>query len=191
MFFYCLIYFYFYFFYEIIQLVLIVPECSKLNATNSLFCRELDVLSRQHTCFNLVSCATTLGSLSRLVSSHSIHVLVGFKHLLLISLFWSVLLLSVTIPCAGSIPSKDDYHGWNRKTGQSWNKNFLICHLYISLNLWLSNFYCGSLASDPPGERCLLTVYFICSCKNCSALFIPKRLGLARDSNFSEDPSIR
>lgn len=156
-----------------------------------LFCRELDVLSRQHTCFNLVSCATTLGSLSRLVSSHSIHVLVGFKHLLLISLFWSVLLLSVTIPCAGSIPSKDDYHGWNRKTGQSWNKNFLICHLYISLNLWLSNFHCGSLASDPPGERCLLTVYFICSCKNCSALFIPKRLGLARDSNFSENPSIR
>ncbi|CBI18338.3 unnamed protein product, partial [Vitis vinifera] len=30
---------------------------------------ELDVLSRQHTCFNLVSCATTLGSLSRLVQS--------------------------------------------------------------------------------------------------------------------------
>ncbi|KAJ7950461.1 GPI transamidase component PIG-S, related protein [Quillaja saponaria] len=30
---------------------------------------ELDVLSRQHTCFNLRSCATTLGSLSRLVQS--------------------------------------------------------------------------------------------------------------------------
>ncbi|XP_024026404.1 GPI transamidase component PIG-S [Morus notabilis] len=30
---------------------------------------ELDVLSRQHTCFNLHSCATTLGSLSRLVQS--------------------------------------------------------------------------------------------------------------------------
>ncbi|XAR58736.1 hypothetical protein NMG60_11014243 [Bertholletia excelsa] len=30
---------------------------------------ELDVLSRQHTCFNLLSCATTLGSLSRLVQS--------------------------------------------------------------------------------------------------------------------------
>ncbi|GAB2210282.1 hypothetical protein Droror1_Dr00015545 [Drosera rotundifolia] len=30
---------------------------------------ELDVLSRQHTCFNLQSCATTLGSLSRLVQS--------------------------------------------------------------------------------------------------------------------------
>ncbi|KAL0352422.1 UNVERIFIED_CONTAM: GPI transamidase component PIG-S [Sesamum calycinum] len=28
---------------------------------------ELDVLSRQHTCFNLLQCATTLGSLSRLV----------------------------------------------------------------------------------------------------------------------------
>ncbi|KAJ4968184.1 hypothetical protein NE237_014885 [Protea cynaroides] len=30
---------------------------------------ELDVLSRRHTCFNLLSCATTLGSLSRLVQS--------------------------------------------------------------------------------------------------------------------------
>ncbi|XP_026412279.1 GPI transamidase component PIG-S-like isoform X3 [Papaver somniferum] len=30
---------------------------------------ELDALSRQHTCFNLHSCATTLGSLSRLVQS--------------------------------------------------------------------------------------------------------------------------
>lgn len=30
---------------------------------------ELDVLSRMHTCFNLQSCATTLGSLSRLVQS--------------------------------------------------------------------------------------------------------------------------
>ncbi|KAI4356378.1 hypothetical protein L6164_000405 [Bauhinia variegata] len=30
---------------------------------------ELDVLFRQHTCFNLGSCATTLGSLSRLVQS--------------------------------------------------------------------------------------------------------------------------
>ncbi|XP_022727532.1 GPI transamidase component PIG-S-like isoform X2 [Durio zibethinus] len=30
---------------------------------------ELDVLSRQHTCFNLHSCASTLGSLSRLVQS--------------------------------------------------------------------------------------------------------------------------
>ncbi|KAK1563656.1 hypothetical protein Q3G72_030733 [Acer saccharum] len=30
---------------------------------------ELDVLSRQHTCFNLHSCVTTLGSLSRLVQS--------------------------------------------------------------------------------------------------------------------------
>ncbi|XP_062078091.1 uncharacterized protein LOC133782734 [Humulus lupulus] len=30
---------------------------------------ELDVLSRQHACFNLRSCATTLGSLSRLVQS--------------------------------------------------------------------------------------------------------------------------
>ncbi|KAK6930481.1 Phosphatidylinositol-glycan biosynthesis class S protein [Dillenia turbinata] len=30
---------------------------------------ELDLLSRQHTCFNLGSCATTLGSLSRLVQS--------------------------------------------------------------------------------------------------------------------------
>ncbi|XP_011098455.1 GPI transamidase component PIG-S [Sesamum indicum] len=30
---------------------------------------ELDVLSRQHTCFNLLQCATTLGSLSRLVQS--------------------------------------------------------------------------------------------------------------------------
>ncbi|KAK6238866.1 hypothetical protein QUC31_004335 [Theobroma cacao] len=30
---------------------------------------ELDVLSRQHTCFNLHSCATTLASLSRLVQS--------------------------------------------------------------------------------------------------------------------------
>ncbi|KAF7153531.1 hypothetical protein RHSIM_Rhsim01G0254300 [Rhododendron simsii] len=30
---------------------------------------ELDVLSRQHTCFNLLSCATTLTSLSRLVQS--------------------------------------------------------------------------------------------------------------------------
>ncbi|KAJ4893078.1 GPI transamidase component PIG-S-related [Raphanus sativus] len=30
---------------------------------------ELDVLSRKHTCFNLQSCATTLGSLSRLVQS--------------------------------------------------------------------------------------------------------------------------
>ncbi|KAL9271584.1 GPI transamidase component PIG-S-like protein [Drosera capensis] len=30
---------------------------------------ELDVLSWQHTCFNLQSCATTLGSLSRLVQS--------------------------------------------------------------------------------------------------------------------------
>ncbi|KAK4381163.1 GPI transamidase component PIG-S [Sesamum angolense] len=30
---------------------------------------ELDVLSRQHTCFNLLQCATTLGSLSRLVHS--------------------------------------------------------------------------------------------------------------------------
>ncbi|XP_022758702.1 GPI transamidase component PIG-S-like [Durio zibethinus] len=30
---------------------------------------EVDVLSRQHTCFNLHSCATTLGSLSRLVQS--------------------------------------------------------------------------------------------------------------------------
>ncbi|ONH92854.1 hypothetical protein PRUPE_8G200200 [Prunus persica] len=30
---------------------------------------ELDVLSRMHTCFNLHSCATTLGSLSRLVQS--------------------------------------------------------------------------------------------------------------------------
>ncbi|KAM7262994.1 hypothetical protein ACFE04_000677 [Oxalis oulophora] len=30
---------------------------------------ELDVLSRQHTCFNIHSCATTLGSLSRLVQS--------------------------------------------------------------------------------------------------------------------------
>ncbi|KAK7293142.1 hypothetical protein RJT34_16003 [Clitoria ternatea] len=30
---------------------------------------ELDVLSRKHTCFNLLSCATTLGSLSRLVQS--------------------------------------------------------------------------------------------------------------------------
>ncbi|KAK3021629.1 hypothetical protein RJ639_046353 [Escallonia herrerae] len=31
--------------------------------------RELDVLSRQHTCFNLLQCGTTLGSLSRLVQS--------------------------------------------------------------------------------------------------------------------------
>ncbi|KAK1566876.1 hypothetical protein Q3G72_005261 [Acer saccharum] len=31
--------------------------------------KELDVLSRQHTCFNLHSCVTTLGSLSRLVQS--------------------------------------------------------------------------------------------------------------------------
>lgn len=30
---------------------------------------ELDVLSRKHTCFNLHSCATTLGSLSKLVQS--------------------------------------------------------------------------------------------------------------------------
>uniref|UniRef100_A0A1J3G538 GPI transamidase component PIG-S n=1 Tax=Noccaea caerulescens TaxID=107243 RepID=A0A1J3G538_NOCCA len=30
---------------------------------------ELDVLSRKHTCFNLHSCSTTLGSLSRLVQS--------------------------------------------------------------------------------------------------------------------------
>ncbi|KHN10979.1 GPI transamidase component PIG-S [Glycine soja] len=30
---------------------------------------ELDVLSRKHICFNLQSCATTLGSLSRLVQS--------------------------------------------------------------------------------------------------------------------------
>ncbi|CAA0815204.1 GPI transamidase component PIG-S-related [Striga hermonthica] len=30
---------------------------------------ELDVLSRQHTCFNLLQCSTTLGSLSRLVKS--------------------------------------------------------------------------------------------------------------------------
>ncbi|XP_057781038.1 uncharacterized protein LOC130999517 isoform X1 [Salvia miltiorrhiza] len=30
---------------------------------------ELDVLSRQHTCFNLIQCTTTLGSLSRLVQS--------------------------------------------------------------------------------------------------------------------------
>ncbi|TKY66154.1 GPI transamidase component PIG-S [Spatholobus suberectus] len=30
---------------------------------------ELDVLSRKHVCFNLLSCATTLGSLSRLVQS--------------------------------------------------------------------------------------------------------------------------
>ncbi|GLT53475.1 hypothetical protein SLA2020_267430 [Shorea laevis] len=30
---------------------------------------ELDVLSRQHTCFNLHSCTTTLGSLSKLVQS--------------------------------------------------------------------------------------------------------------------------
>ena len=32
-----------------------------------ILCRELDVLSRKHICFNLLSCATTLGSLSRLV----------------------------------------------------------------------------------------------------------------------------
>ncbi|KAG6411886.1 hypothetical protein SASPL_124539 [Salvia splendens] len=31
--------------------------------------QELDVLSRQHTCFNLLQCTTTLGSLSRLVQS--------------------------------------------------------------------------------------------------------------------------
>lgn len=30
---------------------------------------ELDLLARQHTCFNLRSCATTLGSFSRLVQS--------------------------------------------------------------------------------------------------------------------------
>lgn len=30
---------------------------------------ELDVLSRQHTCFNLLQCGTTLGSLSHLVQS--------------------------------------------------------------------------------------------------------------------------
>ncbi|KAM7521827.1 hypothetical protein LguiA_011729 [Lonicera macranthoides] len=30
---------------------------------------ELDLLSRQHTCFNLLQCGTTLGSLSRLVQS--------------------------------------------------------------------------------------------------------------------------
>ncbi|XP_075490770.1 uncharacterized protein LOC142529198 isoform X1 [Primulina tabacum] len=30
---------------------------------------ELDALSRQHTCFNLLQCSTTLGSLSRLVQS--------------------------------------------------------------------------------------------------------------------------
>ncbi|KAH6814402.1 GPI transamidase component PIG-S-like protein [Perilla frutescens var. frutescens] len=30
---------------------------------------EMDVLSRQHTCFNLLQCTTTLGSLSRLVQS--------------------------------------------------------------------------------------------------------------------------
>ncbi|KAG8371729.1 hypothetical protein BUALT_Bualt13G0118400 [Buddleja alternifolia] len=30
---------------------------------------ELDMLSRQHTCFNLLQCGTTLGSLSRLVQS--------------------------------------------------------------------------------------------------------------------------
>lgn len=30
-------------------------------------CREIDFLSRQHSCFNLHSCASSLGSLSRLV----------------------------------------------------------------------------------------------------------------------------
>lgn len=30
-------------------------------------CREMDFLSRQHSCFNLHSCASSLGSLSRLV----------------------------------------------------------------------------------------------------------------------------
>ncbi|KAK3007544.1 hypothetical protein RJ639_014549 [Escallonia herrerae] len=36
---------------------------------NGTLLKELDVLSRQHTCFNLLQCGTTLGSLSRLVQS--------------------------------------------------------------------------------------------------------------------------
>lgn len=40
-----------------------------LSSENGFTKWELDVLSRQHTCSNLLSCSTTLGSLSRLVQS--------------------------------------------------------------------------------------------------------------------------
>ncbi|XP_057534775.1 uncharacterized protein LOC130813075 [Amaranthus tricolor] len=42
-------------------------ECYVLHTL--IMFMELDLLTRQHTCFNLQSCATTLGSLSRLVQS--------------------------------------------------------------------------------------------------------------------------
>ncbi|KAI4341591.1 hypothetical protein MLD38_026298 [Melastoma candidum] len=43
---------------------------SRMLASNKGFAEwELDFLARQHTCFNLNSCASTLGSLSRLVQS--------------------------------------------------------------------------------------------------------------------------
>ncbi|CAH9138743.1 unnamed protein product [Cuscuta epithymum] len=40
-----------------------------LTSTKGFTQWELDFISRQHTCFNLVQCGTTLGSLSRLVQS--------------------------------------------------------------------------------------------------------------------------
>lgn len=49
-------------------------------------CRELDVLSRKHTCFNLNSCATTLGSLSRLVlwlTPHALFIARSFQFFLI------------------------------------------------------------------------------------------------------------
>ncbi|XP_057964841.1 uncharacterized protein LOC131155610 isoform X2 [Malania oleifera] len=43
---------------------------AKLLASERGFAEwELDLLARHHTCFNLISCSTTLGSLSRLVQS--------------------------------------------------------------------------------------------------------------------------
>ncbi|KAK9139590.1 hypothetical protein Scep_009271 [Stephania cephalantha] len=46
------------------------PGISRFLGSESGFTEwELDALLRQHTCFNLISCASTLGSLSRLVQS--------------------------------------------------------------------------------------------------------------------------
>lgn len=74
------------------------------------FLRELDVLSRQFACFNLHSCATTLGSLSRLVCL----VLINWHSPLSARAFGTIMM---KLFCSGAVAAKDDYHGWDRKTG--------------------------------------------------------------------------
>lgn len=88
-------------------------------------CREMDFLSRQHSCFNLHSCASSLGSLSRLVcTGFLVEFKVGSYDLVwkwflipFIFYFFYFIVKLWLLYCAGSITAEDDNHWRDWKTG--------------------------------------------------------------------------